>query len=53
MIAMLQSRTHNCGVLRLANAEASGSFGHKMTITKEDLLNLNARLNAIEKKHQD
>ena len=36
-------------VLRLANAEASGSFGHKMEITKEDLLALNAKLNEIAK----
>ena len=39
-------------VLRLANAEASGSFGHKMEITKEDLLNLNAKLNAVEKPQE-
>ena len=37
-------------VLRLANAEASGTFGHKMPITKEGLLDLNAKLNAIVKK---
>ena len=34
-------------VLRLANAEASGSFGHKTPLTKEDLLELNSKLNAI------
>ena len=36
-------------VLRLANAQASGRFGTKMILKKEDLLALNEKLNKIRK----
>ena len=36
-------------VLRLANAQASGRFGKKMVLTKEQLLTLNEKLNGIKK----
>ncbi len=36
-------------VLRLANAQASGRFGTKMVLTKEQLLTLNEKLNGIRK----